>query len=257
MFERARDLQVHAVINGGDMFPFDGDLFNQGDFVTGFLDDHLSKFNSSGIYYLCFPGNDDLKIFDPLFEKICHTYPYIINLAQRKFQIGEYEFIGMNWVVDYPFRLKDRCRMDTKNYTFQKQYGPGLFSGADGWKKIDNWQAYAKTVPTIEDELNRLERPKDFSKSIYVLHMPPAMLGLDHCYDKSRPGSTSIYHFLKKHQPRLSLHGHIHESPEISGKWAIKLGDTVCIQPGQLEELTYVTINLSNMEYHRFKEKSL
>ena len=26
-----------------------------------------SRFNSAGIYYLCYPGNDDLKIFDQLF----------------------------------------------------------------------------------------------------------------------------------------------------------------------------------------------
>ena len=53
----------------------------------------------------------------------------------------------------------------------------------------------------------------------------------------------------------FSLHGHIHESPESSGRWLAQLGDTICIQPGQLEEFTYVTIDLSTMKFERMKEQ--
>ena len=45
----------------------------------------------------------------------------------------------------------------------------------------------------------------------------------------------------------MSLHGHIHESPKISGLWYNKLGKTICIQPGQTElgekECYYVIID--------------
>ena len=65
------------------------------------------------------------------------------NLAQRKSEIGRFEFVGMNWVVDYPFRLKDRCRMDTADYVFQEQFGTGLLSTPNGWQEIVEWISYA------------------------------------------------------------------------------------------------------------------
>ncbi len=255
LFEVAKDFQANIVINGGDMLPKDIDPFRQGEFIANYLDDHFARFNSAGIYYLCYPGNDDLRIFDKQFEDTCNKYSFVVYLAQSKFEIGGYEFIGMNWVVDYPFRLKDRCRMDTDDYTFQEQFGTGLLSTPDGWQEIDDWFTYAKMLPTIEEELDLLVRPVDMAKSVYVLHMPPYRLGLDKCSYGAEVGSKAIYNFLKKYQPKLSLHGHIHESPEVTGLWYAKLGRTICIQPGQLDEFTYVTIDLSTMKLDRTTEQ--
>jgi len=104
---------------------------------------------------------------------------------------------------------------------------------------------------TIEADLKRLVRPKCMTQSIYVIHMPPYRLGLDECGDGAKVGSKAVYDFLLECQPKLSLHGHIHESPEVSGRWYAKLGRTICIQPGQLGPLTYVTIDLRTMEFDR------
>ena len=158
----------------------------------------------------------------------------------------------MNWVVDYPFRLKDRCRMDTEDYVFQEQYGSGLISTDAGWRELEDWLAYAKTLPTIEDELSRLVQPNDMSRTIYSIHMPPYKMGLDQCAHGLEVGSKAVYEFLQSEQPRLSLHGHIHESPACSEKWWGKIGKTVCIQPGQLEHLSYVLIDLHTMEFEGF-----
>jgi Icc-related predicted phosphoesterase len=257
LFKAAKDFRANVVINGGDMLPKECEAFSQGDFITNYLDSHFARFNSAGIYYLCYPGNDDLRIFDELFEETCNKYPFIVCLAQRKFEIEGYDFVGMNWVVDYPFRLKDRCRMDTDDYIFQEQFGTGLLSTAAGWQEIDDWFDYAKKLPTIEEELDRLVRPRDMENGVYVIHNPPNRLGLDRCYDGREVGSKAIYDFLKKHQPKLSLHGHIHESPELTGKWKAKLGRTICIQPGQLEEFTYVTLDLSTMKFERIKKRNI
>ena len=69
--------------------------------------------------------------------------------------------------------------MDTDDYVFQAQLGKGLLSTPNEWQGIDDWFAYAKMLPTLEEELNRLFRPKDMSKSVYVIHMPPYGIGLD------------------------------------------------------------------------------
>lgn len=244
----ANERNVAVVINGGDMLPKAADLMSQGYFITDFLGPHLKQYQELGLNYLCCLGNDDLKTFDETFKAVCDEFPCVHDMAQRKVDLFGYEFIGMNWVVDYPFRLKDRCRMDTVDYVFQEQLGSGLLSTELGMQEMDDWFTYAKTLPTIEEELDRLVTPNDMSKTIYSMHMPPAGMGLDQCHDGREVGSKAIYAFLKNNQPRLSLHGHIHESPLRSQVWCAKLGNTICVQPGQLADLHYALIDLESME---------
>ena len=253
LFEVAKSFKADMVINGGDMLPMTANLYNQGKFISSFLESYFLQFESAGIYYLCLLGNDDLRMFDDLFEKTCNKFQYVVSTAQKKFEIEGYTFIGMNWIADCPFQLKDRCRMDTYDYVFQKQLGNGLLSKPEGLQEIDDWFSYAKTLPTVEDELSSLVRPDDMANTVYVIHMPPYKLGLDVCFDGREVGSRAIYDFLLQNQPKLSLHGHIHESPEVSRKWFAKLKNTICIQPGQSGRLTYVTIDLSSMEFNRIK----
>ena len=254
LFEVARAFQADVVVNSGDMLPKMGNLFHQDTFITQYLPSHFAQFEAAEISYLCYLGNDDLRIFDELFDATCNQYKFVHNIAQRKVSIQTIEFVGMNWVVDYPFRLKDRCRRDTDNYIFQSQLGTGLLSTLTGWKELDDWLAYAHTLPTIAHELDILVRPHNMEQSIYVIHMPPYRLGLDVCGNGQHVGSGAIYEFLQHYQPRLSLHGHIHESPHISGRWKTPLGNTMCIQPGQLDVFTYVTIDFDSMEIERYME---
>jgi len=249
----AKDHRVKMVINGGDLLPNFGDLFReQQQFISKFLDNHFRCYQEAGIHYLFYPGNDDLKIYDRCLEGICEKYPFVNFLAQRKVVIDETEFIGLNWVVDYPFRLKDRCRKDNDDYVFQKQLGKGLLSTENGWQQLPDWFSYVNTLPTIEEELAKLVKPGNPDRAVYIIHMPPYRLGLDRCFDGTEVGSKAVYDFIERTQPKLSLHGHIHESPELTGKWMAKLGRTICVQPGQLNKLTYVLIDLDTMEIERY-----
>ena len=257
IFQVATSLKVNVVINGGDMLTFRGNLLHQDRFITGFLDDYFSRFEAMKVYYLGFLGNDDLRIFDDLFQKTCDKYSYVVNIAQTRFQIkgSKYEFIGMNWVTDLPFGLKDRARKDTKDFKFPKQIGKQYLSTLNGFKKIEDWFSYAENLPTIEDELRNLVKPSDMSNTVYIFHDPPTNLDLDVTRDGQKVGSKAEYAFLKINQPKLSLHGHIHESPDFSGKWYSQLGKTVCIQPGQSEQhekyLSYVLVDLETMNIER------
>jgi len=71
LFEVAANSKAHIIINGGDMLPKNGELSQQRDSITSFLDGYFKKFNDAGIYHLCYPGNDDLMIYDQLFEEVC------------------------------------------------------------------------------------------------------------------------------------------------------------------------------------------
>lgn len=257
IFHIASKLKPDVVINGGDMLIFKGNLLHQDKFITEFLDEYFSRFESLGIYYLGLLGNDDLRIFDDLFQKTCDKYSYIVNTDQTRFQVegSKYEFIGMNWVSDLPFGLKDRVRKDTPDFEHPKQIGKQYLSTPGEFKRLEDWFSYAETLPTIEDELGNLVKPSNMSNTIYIFHNPPANLGLDVIFNGQTVGSKAEYAFLKENQPKLSLHGHIHESPGVSGKWHSQLGNTICIQPGQSQQddnsLIYVLIDLETMNMER------
>ncbi|MFP4030497.1 MAG: metallophosphoesterase [Desulfococcaceae bacterium] len=257
LFDLACAHRPDAVVNGGDMLPYTHGPSAQSDFIRGKLRSHFAEFDAIGVDYLCHLGNDDLRIWDGLFAETCGAFHGVHDIAQNKAMVAGIEFIGMNWVADYPFRLKDRCRLDTPNGDIPPQMGSGLLSTHDGWHELDDWRAYAASLPTLADELAALAAPSDPAWSVYVFHMPPSKLGLDVCHDGREVGSAAIYDFLAERRPRLSLHGHIHESPEISGAWKADLDRTTCVQPGQCEEdcLIYVTVDTDSMEMERHKEK--
>jgi len=107
-------------------------------------------------------------------------------------------------------------------------------------------------LPTIEQELLSLPQPRDPGKAVYVIHGPPAGIGLDVCRGGEAVGSPAMFRFLESRQPLLSLHGHIHESPEETGTWKSTIGRTIVIQPGQSSAgLTVVIGDLDAMTFER------
>jgi len=257
-YERAFNVAVRqgvaAVVNGGDLLPRRGGAAGQETFLREFIEGHLGEYDGTGIEYVACLGNDDIRLLDEVFDEVCSRHESATNLAQRKYELGGVELVGMNWVVDYPFRLKDRCRMDNDDYVFQAQFGSGLLSSPDEFIELEDWFAYARTLPTIEEELRALVRPSDMTSAIYVMHMPPSGLGLDSCGSGECVGSASVREFIEREQPRMTLHGHIHESPDVSSSWRAVVGDTTCVQPGQSPDggpLTYVLIDTGDWSCER------
>ena len=99
LVREAMKIKPDIVINAGDMFPNDNNLYRQKEYIENQINEHFRAFNEAGIYYLCFPGNDDLMVFDMLFKEVCNQYPYVRDLAQRRVKILGYEVIGMNFVI--------------------------------------------------------------------------------------------------------------------------------------------------------------
>ncbi len=255
-YERALSLAIETgawlVVNGGDMFPHGRMHEDQASFLREFLDPHFAKYQAAGIRYFGFPANDDLRVHDAQFDAICSRYPLVENLAGRKIPAGRWEFIGFNLVTDFPFRLKDRARMDSSKFAFPEQFGGGILSRPGGWEEIPDWAAHARALPTIEEELAALPAPADPGRAVYVIHGPPAGLGLDVVRGGRPVGSPATTRFVEAARPLLALHGHIHESPEESGVWMSRLGGTVCIQPGQSAAgLTVVVGDLEKMTFDR------
>lgn len=257
--EIAAEKKIAVIVNGGDMLPKLGERhLDQPAFINGFLRDYFEELQEHNITYLTMLGNDDLLSVDGLFEQVCGGFGNVHNIAGKKVLIGGYEFIGMNNILDHPFGCKDRVVME-KGYIPQRQlsYFAGI-SNEYGYDRIFNWLEYSKTeLPLMCDILQELPEPENQKQTIYVMHMPPAGLRLGQLlYQDLDIGSADIYEFLKSKQPLLSLHGHIHESPDTEkGTWINQIRHTVCIQPGQTEldskDMVYAEIDLQRKEYVR------
>lgn len=89
--------------------------------------------------------------------------------------------------------------------------------------------------PSIADDLARLAQRSDPARTIYVCHTPPADTPLDVTGRSKHVGSRALRAFIEHHQPPLTLHGHIHEAPQMTGQWAVQLGRTWCVNPGHDE----------------------
>lgn len=259
VLELAVESDVKLIINGGDMLPKQGDRHTeQPIFITEYLKDYFQRLQGYGITYLAILGNDDLLAIDGLFQSVCNEFSNVHDIAGRKIEIDGYEFIGMDSILDHPFGCKDRVVME-KHYVHQRQLSPvaGISNTLD-YDRIYNWLEYSVTeLPHMCDILNELPQPTNPDKSVYITHMPPAGLRLGQLrYQDLDIGSVDIYEFLKEKQPLLSLHGHIHESPDTEkGKWINQILNTTCIQTGQTElhdeKLVYAEIDLNNQTYKR------
>lgn len=244
--------------NSGTLPKLGERYLDQPEFINGFLRDYFEELQEHNITYLTMLGNDDLLSVDGLFEQVCGEFGNVHNIAGKKVLIGGYEFIGMNNILDHPFGCKDRV-VTEKDYRPQRQlsYFAGI-SNEYGYDRIFNWLEYSKTeLPLMCDILQELPEPEHQKQTIYVMHMPPAGLRLGQLlYQDLDIGSSDIYEFLKSKQPLLSLHGHIHESPDTEkGTWINQIRHTVCIQPGQMEldsrDMVYAEIDLQRKEYVR------
>ena len=117
---------------------------------------------------------------------------------------------------------------------------------ASGWSNRTPWDTHREED---EDRLQvryeaMISKLKDPRNAVFNIHVPPYKSGLDEApeLDKDlRPvlagqslqpvGSTALREAIRKHQPLLGLHGHIHE-----GRGATRIGKTLCINPGSMYE---------------------
>jgi len=113
-----------------------------------------------------------------------------------------------------------------------------------GWTNPTPWDTFreapeAELAAKIEAVASRVP---DMERTIFNFHAPPYGTGLDEApaLDASlRPmhggavmkavGSTAVRDAIQKHQPMLSVHGHIHESRGVK-----KMGRTLAINPGSV-----------------------
>ncbi len=229
-----------ALILGGDLLPalkksahYEDMIQEQRFFIATFLLPFFRRCLESDLrLILLIPGN-----WDPAYPEI-FTEPIegLVDLDRKSFRLGEYELIGYPFVPPTPFRPKDYEKMDDPEAPWPPQKNPSYFRppGTPPMLEPINPHEYLRKSGTIAEDLGKISPGKDGRKSIWVMHSPPWGTNLDRIYGGHSVGSRSIRRFIEAFQPRLTLHGHIHESPQVSGKYSDRIGNSLCLNPGQL-----------------------
>ncbi|NIO23149.1 MAG: hypothetical protein GTN38_03945 [Candidatus Aenigmarchaeota archaeon] len=197
MFDLGRGKDIDFLVFGGDITSGvnpNGQKF----FLESYLVPRLKEFRKHfGKPVFIMMGNDDFESNVRILRRLSRQR-IIRKLHARYYKMNGFNIAGYPFVNPTPFLLKD-------------------------WEKTE--EEIGKDLETLSKNIN----PK---KTIYVFHAPPFGTKLDMLHNREHKGSRAIADFIKREQPLLSLHGHIHESPEVSGVTKQRIGKTLCVNPG-------------------------
>ncbi len=239
LFSLVRKEKPRGLFLGGDLLPHGMDFSwksspDQEDFLLDFVFPELRSLKEDlGEDYpqvFVILGNDDPRfhedsLLDGEKEGLLHY------LHGRKTDFGPFTVYGYSCIPPSPFLLKDWERYDVSRFV-----DPGCLSPEEG-RRTAGPEGRAIRYTTIAEELLELIGKDDLSNAICLFHCPPydcnldraALDGkrIDHVPLDVHIGSIAIQKFIAKMQPLLTLHGHVHESSTLTGKWRDQFGRTV------------------------------
>ena len=205
MLEEAEKHRVKAVILNGDITPDEYflDIIGQRSFFEQYMTPLFAKFRKRNpdteIFVIM--GNHDFSVNMDVFYDAGKKG--IFNaLHDRVYSIAGYAIVGYSYINP---------------------------AGTFDWEKPE---------AELKKDLEKLAKKiRDFRRMIFVSHAPPFNTKLDMRYGNYHVGSKSIREFISKYQPYLGLHGHIHESPNLTGSITDKIGKTLCVNPGNAKAI--------------------
>lgn len=241
LFTAIKAEKPRALFVGGDILPsglysFTKNMLLPEDFIFDFLATNLKQLRDElGVNYpliFLIPGNDDGKVYEQDILQL-DKEGLLIYMHNKKASFENYTVYGYANVPPTPFRLKDWERYDVSRYT-----DPGCVPPEEGSFTVDIDKKKLSFL-TIEKDLHVLTGDDDLSKSLFLFHSPPYntnldRAGLDGKFFEHVPldvhvGSIAIERFIKARKPMITMHGHIHESTSITGKWQEMIGPTLAM----------------------------
>ena len=285
LFKISLQENVNSIIIGGDILPksFTDDLIGlQKKFIKTKLIPIFKNFkkeNPSMTVYLMM-GNDDFKV-NISFLEAGEQKGYFKLLDMKVHELNnKFNICGYSHVPPLPFLMKDWQKHDTKNTKelssdCDKKFRELITCKDNERKRLEKEYllllsklGYAHNIhyyttkgilsveeddrTIIEDDLKNLAKKTNPKKTIFVIHSPPWDTKLDMVYPNgAHIGSKAVREFIEREQPLLTLHGHAHESFEISGQFKEVIGKTISINPGSdydKDKLNAVVFDISNFK---------
>jgi Icc-related predicted phosphoesterase len=261
LFDRVASAPPAVVLLGGDLLPFGDPRFLE---RTLRAECRRLRRRLAERYprWLIILGNDDPRtqeagLVDGEKEGL---WNYLHGHCLR---IDGHRFCGYACVPPTPFLLKDWERYDVSRHL-----DVGSVSPEEGWRSVPV-DAGEVSTGTIRTDLERLvegatglagaEGTEGLADALFLFHAPPygglldlADLGsraVDHAPLDSHVGSIAVRRFIEEQRPRVTLHGHVHESSRLSGSWRERIGATHCFSAAwDGSELAVVSFTLERPE---------
>ena len=255
LFQAIESVSPRAVFLGGDLLPH---FASRGDAPDDFLGEFVAprleslKASMGGRYPAVFAilGNDDHRIEEETVLRIAErgVWEYV---HARCLEFDGYRVYGYACVPPTPFLLKDWENYDVSRYT-----PPGSVSPEEGRRSVAVDPRNVRHS-TIWNDLLKLTGDDDLTDAVVLFHSPPHETNLDraaldgksidHVPLDVHVGSIAIRRFIEERQPLVTLHGHIHESARLTGRWRDHLGRTHMFNAAHDgPELALLTFDLKN-----------
>jgi Icc-related predicted phosphoesterase len=257
LFAAIEEERPQAVFLGGDLLPqIWGSLLASEDFIVDVLELGFRRLrerlgNDTPAIFIIL-GNDDDRTSELAFldGDRAGLWTYV---HESWVSLGTHPVLGYAYVPPTPFLLKDWERYDVSRFT-----DPGCVSPEKGQRTVP---VDPDTIRfgTIAADLERLAGDRDLEDAVLLFHSPPYQTALDragldgqfvdHVPLDVHVGSIAIQRLIEERQPLLTLHGHIHEAPRLTGAWRDRIGRTQCFTAAHDgPELALVRFDLDDLE---------
>lgn len=243
IFDFALRSSVKAIIFGGDLSPKSHKkrtIEGQRLFYTEKLFPLIKEFhkNSYAIGSSCkvflILGNDDFKDNLSLIKSYEKEIGYKCFTDDVVSLCDDIDLIGYSHVPFTPFIYKDWEKKDLSNSSDLKYRSDmrlnGLISRDGELHSVDIQDRMSRNA--IQKDLRMLFERSYQSKKILVSHAPPFKTGLDLIYHGDHVGSRAVKKAILKYKPYASLHGHIHETVEMSRLFKEHIGSCLAMAVG-------------------------
>ncbi len=253
--EAALQREADALVLGGDLCPGTPSASAvslpraQPEFLRGEVGPMVESWKKQrpSLRIFAIPGNDDCGTILAALDDL-ESAGLVEKLHLKTARLGPYSLVGMAFVPPTPFSFKDFERRDSsEERTPEAQLARSVLATEEGFTVIDDFGSYLNSLPTIEEELFRLPG-SEANRTVAVMHCPPYNTRCDVLFNGEHIGSRAIRRWIERTQPLLTLHGHIHESPKMSGSFVDRLGRTVVVNPGATGRVPHwVCLELENL----------
>lgn len=233
------------VILGGDMLP-DGENHDpdgtQAAWVRETLAPWIDRVRQAApeLAVACCMGNHDWVRSEAAVRAEQDAGRLALLEMRRAWNHKDINFVGCPFSPPSPHFAKDYERLDTAEDRLPEFECAVLVTGNDEIRELTVEQHF-RQKPTIEAELAAITTPNQ--PWILVAHAPPFDTKLDRLPNLESPiGSKAVRRFIEARRPFCALHGHVHESPAVSGAYYDDVGGVLCINPGQGHERLHAVL---------------